>query len=207
MIAYASRTGTRRNLAALRAHGWRLLVSARGVHRTEGFPYAVDNGAWTAHQRQEPFDVSAFETVVDLLGADADWIVAPDIVAGGLPSLRLSMSWLPRLAPLGLVLVPVQDGMTAADVAPILGPGVGVFLGGSTGWKLATMRSWGSVARGRGAYYHVGRVNTARRIAMCAEAGAGSFDGSSASRFAVNVPRLTRAAGQRSFVWTGDATE
>ena len=28
MIAYASRTGTRRNLAALRAAGWRLLVSA-----------------------------------------------------------------------------------------------------------------------------------------------------------------------------------
>ena len=207
MIAYASRTGTRRNLDALRAHGWRLLVSARGVHRTEGFPYAVDNGAWTAHQRGEPFDVHAFETVVDLLGSGADWIVAPDIVAGGLPSLRLSVSWLPRLSPLGLVLVPVQDGMAEADVAPLLSSSVGVFLGGSTPWKLRTMRQWGAVARSRGAYYHVGRVNTARRIAMCAEAGAASFDGSSASRFAVNVPRLTRAAGQRSFVWTGDATE
>lgn len=39
MLGYASRTGTRRNLAALRAAGWRLLVSATGVHRDEGFPF------------------------------------------------------------------------------------------------------------------------------------------------------------------------
>lgn len=45
MIGYASRTGTRRNLDALRAAGWRLMVSARGALRTEGFPYALDNGA------------------------------------------------------------------------------------------------------------------------------------------------------------------
>ncbi len=61
MIAYASRTGTRRNLAALRDAGWRLMVSARGVLRTEGFPYGLDNGAWTAFQRDEPFDVDHAE--------------------------------------------------------------------------------------------------------------------------------------------------
>lgn len=36
MIGYASRTGTRRNLAALREADWRLLVSARGVLRIVG---------------------------------------------------------------------------------------------------------------------------------------------------------------------------
>jgi hypothetical protein len=40
IIPYASRTGTRRNLDALRERGWRLLVSASGVLRTEGFRYA-----------------------------------------------------------------------------------------------------------------------------------------------------------------------
>lgn len=40
MIPYASRTGTKRNLDAMRANGWGLLVSAKGVLRTEGFPYA-----------------------------------------------------------------------------------------------------------------------------------------------------------------------
>jgi hypothetical protein len=56
MIGYASRTGTRRNLAALRAAGWRLLLSPTGVLRTEGFRYALDNGAWTAHQQGTEFD-------------------------------------------------------------------------------------------------------------------------------------------------------
>lgn len=49
MIAYASRTGTRRNLAAIREAGWRLLVSAASCLRNEGFPYALDNGAWSAY--------------------------------------------------------------------------------------------------------------------------------------------------------------
>ena len=97
MLAYASRTGTRRNLDALRAAGWRLMVSARGVLRTEGFRYALDNGAWTSFQRNEPFDEAAFERAVALLGPGADWIVLPDIVMGGLASLRFSQKWLEQL--------------------------------------------------------------------------------------------------------------
>jgi len=107
MIAYASRTGTRRNLAALRYAGWRLLISAKGALRTEGMRYALDNGAWSAHQAGEPFDARAFEQALMLLGEGADWIVIPDVVAGGLDSLRFSLDWLPRLVPLG---VPLLDG-------------------------------------------------------------------------------------------------
>lgn len=111
IVAYASRTGTRRNLDALRARGWRLLVSATGAHRTEGFPYAIDNGAWTAFQKKQPFDSRAFIRVVVLLGALADWVACPDIVAGGLQSLRLSMKWLPWvLQHTPRALLPVQDG-------------------------------------------------------------------------------------------------
>ncbi len=198
MIAYASRTGTRRNLAALREAGWRILVSARGVLRSEGFRYALDNGAWTAFTQGEPFDVAAFEKALDLMGAEADWVASPDIVGGGMRSLELSESWLPRLIDARLVLIPVQDGLAVSDVRPLLGNRVGIFLGGSTEWKLATMREWGELAREVGCYYHVARVNTRRRIEMCSEAGATSFDGSSASRFAASLPRLERARCQPS---------
>lgn len=197
MIPYASRTGTRRNLAALREADWRLLVSARGVLRTEGFRYALDNGAWTAYQRGEPFDRDAFERALELLGADADWIVVPDVVMDARATLEAAEEWLPRLSGYPLLLA-VQDGMDVADVAPLISSRVGIFLGGSTPWKLRTMRTWGEVARTRGAHFHVGRVNTARRIAMCQEAGAHSFDGSSASRYAKSLPRLDRAVRQGS---------
>ena len=120
------------------------------------------------------------------------------IVGGGMRSLELSESWLPRLMDARLVLIPVQDGLTASDVRPLLGNRVGIFLGGSTEWKLATMREWGELAREVGCYYHVARVNTRRRIEMCSEAGATSFDGSSASRFAASLPRLERARCQPS---------
>ncbi len=196
MIAYASRTGTRRNLAALRAAGWRLLVSARGVLRHEGFAYALDNGAWTAHTHGEPFDESAFVRAVDRLGAGADFVVLPDIVAGGLKSLAYSLSWLPRLEHPHLLLA-VQDGMTTEDVRPHLGQRVGVAVGGTTDWKLGTLHHWGSLARETGCWLHVLRVNSQRRIRRCQDVGAHSFDGSGPSRFAKHLAVLDAAVRQR----------
>lgn len=197
MIPYASRTGTRRNLDALRARGWRLLVSARGEHRTEGFGYAIDNGAWTAHQRGEPFDAGAFARVLDALAAGADWIIVPDVVGESRASLELTAAWLPRVAAYGRpMLIAVQDGMVFADVAPWVAGGAGIFLGGSTEWKLASAVAWGRWCAERDAYYHIGRVNTCRRIRLAQEAGADSIDGTSASRFAVTIPRLDHACRQ-----------
>lgn len=191
MIGYASRTGTRRNLAALRAAGWRLLVSARGVLRTEGFAYGLDNGAWTAFQRGESFDEAAFRDAVDQLAIGADFVVAPDIVAGGLESLRYSIAWLPWcLQRTRRVLIAVQDGVDSSHVAPLLGSRVGVAIGGSTEWKEAQLgrRVWAGVP-----YLHVLRVNSARRVRLCAATGADSFDGSGPSRFAQHLPIMEAA--------------
>lgn len=201
MIAYASRTGTRRNLAALAAAGWRLMVSARGTLRTEGFRYALDNGAWTSFQRGEPFDAGAFERPVARLGADADWIVVPDIVMGGLASLRFSRLWLGRLRRRRTLrgatfLIAVQNGMESRHVRRLIGPRVGIFVGGDTAWKLATMAMWARLAHARGAICHVGRVNSVRRIRLCAAAGVDSFDGSGVSRFASALPPLDLARRQ-----------
>jgi hypothetical protein len=176
------------------------MVSARGVLRNEGFAYALDNGAWTAFQRGEAFDVPAFERALGMFGANADFVVVPDVVADSTASLALSREWLPRLAGVRLALVPVQDGMTFESVEDLLSERVGVFMGGSTEWKLANLVRWGRWCRARGVYYPVGRVNTARRIARCAEASADSFDGSSVSRFVVNLPRLERARCQMSLL-------
>lgn len=198
MICYASRTGTRRNLAALREAGWRLLISRAGVWRTEGFPYALDNGAWTDFCAGRDFDDEKFKALVDKLGWGADWIVAPDIVAGGLHSLRLSLVWLPHLlVRTRMVLIPVQDGMGPQDLVKIVLPKrVGIFLGGSTEWKLATMRQWGEFCAQKGVHYHVARVNSAKRFRLAHIAGADSADGSSASRYAVTLPNLDFARRQ-----------
>lgn len=201
MIAYASRTGTRRNLDALRRAGWRLMVSARGVLRTEGFRYALDNGAWTSFQRREPFHEAAFERAVSQLGPGADWIVVPDIVMGGLASLKFSRTWLNRLRQRRCLadatfLIAVQNGMSPVHVSELLGPRVGIFVGGDTRWKLATMAQWARLAHARRAICHVGRVNSARRIRLCAAAGIDSFDGSGVSRFASALPPLDAARRQ-----------
>lgn len=199
MIAYASRTGTRRNLDALREAGWRLLVSATGAHRTEGFRFCVDCGAWTAHKQRKPFDVAAFERVLGRLGAQADFVILPDIVGGGLASLAFSLEWLPRvLTQTSLALLAVQEGMTPDDVRPHLGERVGIFIGGADDrWKEQTAETWGRLGRAHGCgWVHMGRVNSARRIAICAHAGLTSFDGTSATRYVKTLPPLDRARRQ-----------
>lgn len=200
MIGYASRTGTKRNLAALRGAGWRLLVSAGGPLRHEGFAYGLDNGAWTAYSAGRPFDERLFVVALRKMGRDADWTVIPDIVQGGLASLDLSLRWMRRvLDETERGLIAVQDGMAPADVTGFLGPRVGLFVGGSTAWKLETLATWCALARERGCWGHVGRVNTIRRIKDCSAAGATSFDGTSASRFAKTLPKLDSARRHFSF--------
>lgn len=198
MILYASRTGTRRNLQALRSAGWRLLVSPAGCVRNEGFPYALDNGAWTYHQQKRPFDDSAFLRAVEKLGQRADWLVIPDQVGNAPATLDLAQLWWPRLRGLTLLLLALQDGMTESDVKATLRPGMGLFLGGSDTFKEQSAAPWGAFARAHSLYFHVGRVNTARRIRICMDAGADSCDGTSATRFADTIGPLTRASMQQS---------
>jgi hypothetical protein len=185
----------------MRKAGWGLLVSRAGEWRTEGFTDVVgDNGAWADFQAGRAFDEDAFERFLDWFSAQPvtpQWIVLPDIVAGGLRSLELSLRYQNRclsIAP--LVLIAVQDGMRQSDLDPFVGRNVGVFLGGSTRWKLDSMALWGKFCAERGIYYHVARVNTERRIWMAIAAGADSVDGSSGSRFASTIPMLNRALHQ-----------
>ncbi len=198
MVPYASNTGTLRNLAALRAAGWRLLLTPANQTLRAGMRFGIDNGAFS----KGGFQAEPFAALVERLGAAADFVVLPDIVSGGMESLDLSVSWISKLRGLRSLLLPLQDGMAARAVGMVLRQNVqvGLFLGGSTEYKLREMYGWGMVAAAWKRYYHVGRVNTARRIRLCAEAGADSFDGTSATMYAETLPLLDAARKQSSLL-------
>lgn len=197
---FASRTGTKATLAKMREMGWSMLVSASGAHRTEGFQsWALDNGAWSCYLQGKPFDENAFSRALEKVGEGASWIVLPDVVGKGQESLDLSLKWLDRLSGFPeRCLIAVQDGMCPDDVRHLLGPMTGLFIGGSTPWKLATLGAWSALARRRNCYLHVGRVNSLKRINACAQAGVNSFDGTSVISFPDSIYMLTRGvvAGQ-----------
>src|SRR5262245_51940124 len=120
MIAYSARATNARSLRVLRQAGWRMLVSP-GHSPPADFAYALDNGAWSAHTQQHPWDGEAFLQHLTWYGAQADWVVLPDIVAGRLASLALSRRWLSVVtACTAHVLLAVQDGMQPVDVQDVL---------------------------------------------------------------------------------------
>jgi hypothetical protein len=194
---YASRTGSSRNLTLLRAYKWRLLVSATGVWRHEGFPYACDNGAWTYFAKGIPFDHGRYAEFLSVMGANALWVVLPDKVEDAAETARLTDYWLGRGSPHPQQrwLACIQDGAQEADLERIVPYVHGFFLGGSTEYKLSTLAYWGSWCSERGLNYHVGRVNSPKRIKLCIAAGAWSCDGTNATKFSVNIPSLSRAGG------------
>jgi hypothetical protein len=202
MIAYTVNESPR-SAAALRAAGWRVLITPTHPQRPDGFRFAIDNDAWHCHQAGMPFDAPPFMGLVERFGCLADFVVVPDIVGGGRRSLDFSVSWLEKLRGLRRLLLPVQDGMPAELVGDVLRQhrDLGLFLGGSTEWKLKTMYQWGMVACSARRYYHVARVNSMRRVRLAAEAGADSFDGSGAAIFPnVNLGRLQAARLQPSLL-------
>lgn len=177
------------------------MLSAEGVLRTEGFRYALDNGAFTAYEQSTPWNRDKFVRAVAKFGADADFIAAPDIVMGGHESLKLSLSWIaPLLSETRTVLIPVQNGMQLHELEPHLSERVGVFVGGDDRFKERTMHHWAALARSCGAWCHVGRVNTKRRIHLARIAGADSFDGSGASKYVKHLHRIERWGKQLTLV-------
>lgn len=216
MIAYASATGTKRNMNRMRDHGWRIIITPDSrpsdvkKTMTMGFRYAIDNGAWGCHTRGEQWDEKPFLDLIRKHGADADFVVVPDIIEGGLESLGRSRKWIGAcLDHARECLVPVQDGMAPWDVEPILieDSRIGIFVGGSTEWKLASLGWWGRLTRARGRWLHVGRVNSRMRINSCLAAGADSFDGTSATRYAKTIPALDAARQQETFFESMEVTD
>jgi hypothetical protein len=193
---YAAQTSTRSTLAKLREIGVGLLYSTAPkapIKIREGFSWCLDNGAWSAHTKGEPWDEASFVRGVELAGQGADWIMVPDVVGDCAATLELARTWIPRLKGIAPLYLAIQDGANGLDLP--VGDIDGIALGGSTDYKLRTMEIWGAWARARGLKYHVLRVNTPRRIAQAIDAGADSADGSGIVQFpAAHNFRLLRCA-------------
>lgn len=142
-------------------------------------PWALDNGAWAAFVKGQPWDPAPF--LEDYATAQACpvpplFVVCPDIVGKGLESLRFSLRWEEQLRG-GLPLyLAVQDGLTPEDVRAHLSRFAGLFVGGSNGWKVATGEAWVRLAHAHGLPCHIGRAGTNKKAAWAKRIGTDSID-------------------------------
>lgn len=148
--------------------------------------YALDNGAYLCHTKQQPFDHDAFEQYLDQYAAFADWVVLPDVVCDKEQTLALADRYIEKIQAKhqGIkMLIVWQDNMSKADLLRFVSDGVGVFIGGSTEGKLQNMKWIADMCKEFGVWCHVGRVNTLQRLNHVLKCGANSFDGSGIVRF------------------------
>lgn len=153
--------------------------TARGELPPRRRPWFYDNGAFKDWTAGKPFDKEAFLSDLDSIYRAIDrpeWIVLPDIVAGGVESLEYSSRWVHRCRGLAPLYLAVQDGMTETDVAPLLPHVAGLFVGGTLGWKVSTGRAWARFAHENQRRCHVGRVGTPRRVKWAMRIDADSID-------------------------------
>ena len=218
MRAYASVTTSQNIIKELGRLPWRWMATPFISHAAytamlkTGWSYALDSGAWGFRYSNEnkvrsishemgvtrdfkarggnQYDDNRFMWMVDKYGLKADFIVVPDVVGDREATLEKAESWTPRLRGLKLVIA-VQDRMLERDIAPYLKKGVGIFIGGSTRWKVSKIPYWAGVARKWNVMCHCGRVNTERRIEMCRGNGIDSFDGSGPARWLKRSKELT----------------
>ncbi len=178
MIVLVGDTRSHKNVALLKGLGWGRMRVLNMTKAWEGEPWALDNGAFGAWRGGRPFDAAGFRKRVAKAEAMTPlpfMCVLPDIVAGGLESLALSLRWLAELpAALPWYLV-VQDGMTLVDVEPHLPRLAGLFLGGTDAFK-ATARSWADLAHAHGKPFHFGRAASVPKIQMALASGCDSLD-------------------------------
>ena len=152
-----------------------LLISPEGWRNpTPYLPYALDNAAFIAWRKRQPWDEAAFFGLLDKAAAakyQPIWVIVPDAVADRDETLRKWDLYSPRVAAYGWPLAfAVQDGMRREDVPSETAI---VFVGGSTAWKWSTLPSWTAWFK----RVHVGRVNTLPRLLNCEERGVESIDG------------------------------
>lgn len=149
-------------------------TAARGV------PWAADNDAFGG------FDEAAEARFERMLGAlhavpGCLFVTCPDVVGdAGLTDL-LFEEWMPRIAARGLpVAYVVQEGGAEYEPRGVPWGTIGaLFIGCAEDREKLGPRARGLVAeaRRRGKWVHMGRVNSARRIAYAREIGCGSVDG------------------------------
>lgn len=182
MIAYVGQTRAAALVGRLRDLGIGEMT-VRSEVPPRRFPWAFDNGAFSDFTAGRPFDEPVFVEACNKVrrfvaagGPRPDFVVVPDIVAGGTASLAFSEAWRERVADLGLLYLAVQDGMEEDDVDAVVGGYAGIFVGGTLTWKRRTSWRWVEYAHRRGLRCHIGRVGTGARANWANRIGADSID-------------------------------
>ena len=191
MIIYLSIGNGKKIKEFVKAHhlGW--CISPSCMMNPGAQKYFLDNGAFLAAKKNEPFNETAFKVLVNKF-KNPDFIVLPDIaqikhVFDGDKRRKLAMASLRRsisyfdLIPRPVYLA-VQDGMIQSDIIPYIDHVDGLFVGGSPGWKLKTAFDWTNLAHLHKKKCHVGRINQFESLAAMDYFGVDSVDGSTASR-------------------------
>lgn len=187
-------TRGRKLLAELERRGWGEMTQP-GEYPPRRLPWAMDNGAFGAWKAGLPFDAPAFRAALyrATLFTPPEFVVCPDLVAGGVESLRFSMDWRPEMPREWRSFLAVQDGMEDEHVEPVLRHFAGVFVGGTLRWKVRTGAAWVRLAHKHGRPCHVGRVGTGRRVRWARRIGADSIDSCLPLFAARNMDRFVRA--------------
>lgn len=149
------------------------------------YPHAKDNGCFVG------FDPGAYMRMLYAYRHKPGCLftTAPDAVGDAAETRYLWKFWAPVLRACGETPAFVaQDGLTP-DQVPWDEP-IALFIGGTTKFKESQLtRTLIGLAKARGIWVHVGRVNGQRRFEMMLNAGADSIDGSGFSRYPdTNIP-------------------
>jgi hypothetical protein len=185
IIPYCAVPTAKKQLRYLNQYPWRYLISPfrpriKFVDRCPG--YAIDNGAWVFFNKQLEYDATLFLKDVYQYGDNADFVVIPDVVQNARKTLEISDYWIRQLSKYRLLFV-AQDGISVQELEEFTKSNIGIFIGGSTEWKLSMIRPIADLCSRYDVLCHVGRVNTAKRLNLCVNGGAHSFDGSGMARF------------------------
>lgn len=185
MIGYGGGTSSPDQLAQLEAGGFGMMIGP-ATPKHFSLRYAIDNGAFPAWRKKQPWPEDKFLKLLDKVDAfprRPDFGVCPDQVAQGFRSLDFSMEWIERLPEGYPWYLAVQDGMTVDRVSAVMKHFGGIFVGGTSNWKMQSAPGWSRLAKDLGKPLHIGRVNSLPKAFVVAKVlGADSFDGNNWNR-------------------------
>jgi hypothetical protein len=184
MMLYAGNARATETRAKLKEMGAGIMHSG-GFRSYRDLPFCIDNGAfgaWLRKEKPRPWDFIQLCKRYYHEGMIPDFVVVPDIVAGGPDSLRFSLQYSNSFPPGFKRYLAVQDGMSETEVANHLILYEGLFVGGTKKWKMATSRIWVKLSHRVGKKCHVGRIGIKKEIEWAMGIGVDSIDSTSWGR-------------------------
>lgn len=190
MKIYIVNDGSREHIELMKRNNWgRMHVANDWKYPETNLDWALDNGAYSCWKNNLPFNDIEFEDVLQKIEqsiSNPDFIVVPDIVAGGYQSFDFSMKWLNKIPAGYNCYLAVQDGMKLDYIADYVDLFEGLFVGGTIKWKLKTAHEWVQLAHDYNRKCHIGRAGTLKKLIWARYINADSIDSSNFARMSTN---------------------